>query len=364
MHFECNSADLAKVCNAVQRTVSNKSTLSVLEGILIEARDGKIRLTGYDMEVGTTTEISADIIEEGSALINAKHFCDILRMIPGENITIINDERNICKLQSDSIKYTLIGSNPEDYPEVPVVNSANPIVINQGLLKDMIRRTIFSVSTSERNPVHCGVKFEISENEIKLIAVDGSRLSIRKETIDYSGSPLDFVVPAKTLNEIIKLSDNDENDYIITLANRHICIQTGAYNTISRLLEGNFIDYKTAIPSNFLTRAKLSVKTIIECIERTSLIITDRSSPVKLNIENGVMKFSCVTSIGTANDTMYADIEGDNLDIGFNNKFILDALKATNCESININFGSSNQPIIIIPEEGEEFLYLVLPVRI
>lgn len=364
MYFQCNSADFAKVCNAVQRTVSNKSTLQVLEGILVEAKDGKVRVTGFDMEVGTTTQIDADISEEGLALLNARHLCDILRMIPGSDVTIQNDDRNICKIQSDSIKYNIIGSNPADYPEFPVVDSSNPIIINQGILKDMIRKTIFSVSTSERNPIHSGVKFEIENGQIRLIAVDGSRLSIRTEKIDYVGDNLHFVVPAKTLNEIIKLSDNDDDNYEITMANRHICIKTGVYHTISRLLEGNFIDYKTSIPSSYLTRVTLPVKNITECIERTSLIITDRSSPVKLNIENGVMKFSCATSIGSANDVMYADIEGNNLDIGFNNKFVLEALRATATETVHINFGTSNQPFVILPTEGEKFLYLILPVRV
>lgn len=364
MVFTCNSAELAKICNAVQRTVSNKSTLPALEGILIEAENNMVRVTGFDNEVGTTTQIDAEVSEDGKAVVNARHLCDILRMVPGNDVTIQNDERNICKIQSDSIKYNIIGLNPRDYPELPAVRNTNPIVINQGILKDMIRRTIFSVSTSERNPVHGGIKFEITQGQIRLVSIDGSRLSIRQEKIDYNGENLSFIVPAKALNEIIKLSENDEDDYIISLADRHIGIQTGSYCTISRLLEGNFIDYKTAIPSSFQTKAIINVKNIIECIERTSLIITDRSSPLKLVIENGVMKFSCNTAIGSASDTMYADIEGKNLDIGFNNKFILEALKATSSEKIIINFGNTNQPITIIPVEGDNFLFLILPVRV
>ncbi len=173
MRFECDSAALAKACSAVQRTVSNKSVIPALEGILIRAEEGKIFLTGYDLDVGTETEIEASVFEDGKALLNAKHLCDILRLIPGERVSIDSDDRSICKIRSESTNYKLIGINPEDFPEMPTVIEGEPITVNQGVLKDMIRRVIFAVSVSERNPVHCGVKFEIADGKIILIAVDG-----------------------------------------------------------------------------------------------------------------------------------------------------------------------------------------------
>lgn len=364
MKIICDSAKLAKSCMNVQRTVSSKSTIPAIEGILIKALGDSISLTGYDLEVGTDTYIPAEVEENGSIILNARHLCDILRLVPDDTVSLESDERNICKIKSGEAEYSIIGTSADEYPDIPTVSGGFPIVIKQGLLKDMIRKTIFSVSTSERNPVHSGVRFEISSGKIVLVAVDGARLAIRREDIDYSGDDIGFVVPAKTLGEVVKLGEDDDGVYSISVGKRHICFEVGEYRIISRLLEGNFIDYKAAIPYSYTTTLTAPAKRVIECVERTSLIITDRSSPLRCTIENGMMKFSCITTVGTANDKMPADIEGKDLEIGFNNKFVLDALKAADVETVKMQFNSSSQPIIINPVEGDSFLYLILPVRI
>ena len=364
MKIVCDSAKLAKACMNVQRTVSNKSTIPAIEGILIDALGDNVRLTGYDLEVGSETYIPSEIEENGSVILNARNLCDILRMVPDETVSIESDERNICKIKSGETEYSIIGTSSDEYPDLPTISGGFPIVINQGLLKDMIRKTIFSVSTSERNPVHSGIKFEISEGKIVLVAVDGARLAIRREDIDYSGESVSFVVPAKTLGEIVKLSEDDEDVYSISVGKRHISFEVGEYRIISRLLEGNFIDYKAAIPLSASTNVIAPTKRVIECVERTALIITDRSSPVRCVIENAMLKFSSVTSIGTASDKMPADITGGDIEIGFNSKFILDALKACETDEIKIELNSANQPILILPTQGDKFLFLVLPVRI
>ena len=364
MKILCDSAKLAKACMNVQRTVSNKSTIPAIEGILIDALGDNVRLTGYDLEVGSETYIPSEIEENGSIILNAKNLCDILRMVPDESVSIESDERNICKIRSGETEYSIIGTSSDEYPDLPTISGGFPIVINQGLLKDMIRKTIFSVSTSERNPVHSGIKFEISEGKIVLVAVDGARLAIRREDIDYSGESVSFVVPAKTLSEIVKLSEDDEDVYSISVGKRHISFEVGEYRIISRLLEGNFIDYKAAIPLSASTNVIAPTKRVIECVERTALIITDRSSPVRCVIENAMLKFSSVTSIGTASDKMAADITGGDIEIGFNSKFILDALKACETDEIKIELNSANQPILILPTQGDKFLFLILPVRI
>lgn len=364
MKFVCDSAAFSKACMNVQRTVSSKSTIPSIEGILIEALSDSLKLTGYDLEVGSQTFIPAEVEENGSVILNARNLCDILRMVPDETVSIESDDRNICKIISGEVQYSIIGTSADEYPDVPEVTGGFPIVINQALLKDMIRKTIFSVSTSERNPVHCGVRFEIGDGKIVLVAVDGARLAVRREDIDYTGEDVTFVVPSKTLGEVIKLSDNDEGFCSISVGRRHICFEIGEYRVISRLLEGNFIDYKAAIPISWTTKITAPTKRLIECVERTALIITDRSSPVRCTIENGVMKFSSVTSIGTANDKMPAEIEGKDLEIGFNSKFVLDALKATESDEVRLEFNSPSQPILFLPTEGDKYLFLVLPVRI
>lgn len=364
MKINCDSAILAKACMNVQRTVSSKSTIPAIEGILIKALGDSVSLTGYDLEVGTDTFIPAEVEENGSIILNARHLCDILRMVPDDTVSLESDERNICKIVSGEAKYSIIGTSADEYPDVPTVTSGFPIVVKQGLLKDMIRKTIFSVSTSERNPVHSGVKFEISEGKIVLVAVDGARLAVRREDIDYSGEDVEFVVPAKTLGEVVKLGEDDDGVYSISVGKRHICFEIGEYRVISRLLEGNFIDYKSAIPHVYSTTVIAPARRVIECIERTSLIITDRSSPLRCTIENSVMNFSCVTTVGTANDKMPADITGCDLEIGFNNKFVLDALKVCDADTVKMQFNSPSQPIIITPTDSDSFLYLILPVRI
>ncbi len=371
MKIQCNSADLAKACMNVQRTVSGKSTIPALEGILIDAKDNSVSLTGYDLEVGSIAKVEAEVTTEGKIVLNAKNLCDILRMIPGDTVTIDCDERNISKIKSEETEYSLIGTSADDYPDLPTVNKYTSITLELGTLKDMIKKTIFSVSTSERNPVHTGVKFEISGGKIVLVAVDGARLAIRRESVDFmydseenAEKNLEFVVPAKTLNEILKLSGDDDTQIVIYIGDRHIVFKYKEYEIISRLLEGKFIDYKAAIPMTHSTRIIVPTRSLIECIERTSLIITDKSSPVRCVIENGIMKFSSVTAIGTASDKLAADIEGNNLEIGFNNRFVLDALKVCDNDEIKIEMGSSNQPIIITPLEGDSFFFLILPIRI
>jgi DNA polymerase-3 subunit beta len=371
MKIQCNSSELAKACLNVQRTVSNKSTIPALEGILIDAKDNNVTLTGYDLEVGSIATIESEVSSQGKIVLNAKNLCDILRMLPDDVVTIDCDERNISKIKSGETEYSLIGTSADDYPELPSVNKYTSITLELGTIKDMIKKTIFSVSTSERNPVHTGVKFEISDGKIVLVAVDGARLAIRRESVDFlyenddaSGKILEFVVPAKTLNEITKLTGDDDTQIVIYVGDRHIIFKYREYEIISRLLEGKFIDYKAAIPMTHSTSVVVSTRSLIECIERTSLIITDKSSPVRCVIENGVMKFSSVTAIGTASDKLAADIEGNNLEIGFNNRFVLDALKVCDCDEIKMEMGSSNQPIIITPLEGDSFFFLILPIRI
>ncbi|MBQ4266631.1 MAG: DNA polymerase III subunit beta [Clostridia bacterium] len=365
MKIICNSAELSKAAANVQRTVSNKSTIPALEGILIEAGEGKVTLTGYDLEVGSIIVIDAEVKESGKIILAAKNFCDIMRMLPDDSVLLESDDRNICKIKSGETDYSLIGTSADEYPELPTLSKFSPVKMNLNLLKDMIKRTVFSVSTGERNPVHSGVKFEIEEKNIVLVAVDGARLAIRREIIEREDENiLNFVVPSKTLNEILKLNADEEAEIEILVGDRHLIFRMDNYEIVSRLLEGNFINYKSAIPMTSSTQVVANTRRLIECIERTSLIITDRSSPVRLVVEDGTMKFSSVTAIGTATDKMPAEIEGNKVEVGFNNRFLIDALKATEQEEIRMEFGSSNQPIIIKPFEGDSFFYLVLPVRI
>ncbi len=367
MKVICQTQNLSQACQVIQRSVSSKSSIPALEGILLKAIGDELILTGYDMEIGINTSIPARVNEPGSIIINAKTLCDILRYIPGENVVIENqDERFKYMIRSEETEYTILGINSEDYPVLPKIEESYPVVVGQTVLREMIRQTIFAVAVNDSTKVvHTGIKFEITNGNIRLIALDGFRLAIRNEQIDYEGEDISFIVPSKTLSEIMKIMNDDEGTVSISVGKRHIIFEIGDYYVISRLLEGEFLNYRTAIPVGSTTTVKVSRKNLIECIERASLIITDKiKSPIKCSFSDNSIKVSSVTSIGTAHDRIPAEIEGNNVDIGFNNKFILDALKVCDIDEVKIELNTPTSPIIIIDPDSDKFIFLILPVRL
>ena len=261
MKITCNSELLSEACQNVQRVVSTKTSIPAIEGIYMKAIGNELLLTGYDLEVGINTSIEAKVEEAGSIILNARILCDILRKLPAEKVIIEADERQLCVIRCGEVEYKIVGIAAEEYPELPTVQGGFPIIVESNILRDMIKQTIFAVSTNDTKIVHTGIKFEIKRGEIKLIAVDGFRLAIRTEEIKYSGEDISFIVPAKTLSEVIKLIDN--SDVIsMNIAKRHIIFDIGNYSIISRLLDGEFLDYKAAIPKSLTTEVKVNVKQI------------------------------------------------------------------------------------------------------
>lgn len=365
MKIICNRQNLVDAVSNVQRSVSLKSSLAALEGILIEAKDNNLKLCGYNLELGITTHISAKIEEPGSIVLTAKIFSDIVRKLPDDEVLISTDEKLMTNIKSNSTEFTIIGIDPSEYPELPQVSDSDNISISSALIKSMIKQTIFAVADNDAKPIHTGTLFEIKENEIKLVSVDGYRLAMRIEKI-HNDKNLNFVVPGKTLSEILKLID-DENDKEtkIFIGKRHIIFEVDNYSVISRLLEGEFLDYNAAIPDNFSTKLTVSTKRFTESVDRVSLLITDRlKSPVRCLFSDGEVKTSCYTSIGKANDKFSVKIDGDNVEIGFNNRYLLDALKNSETDEIVINLNGPISPMKITPKDGDEFLFLVLPVRL
>lgn len=364
MKIICNTDLLNQACQNVQRVVSSKTTIPALEGILMKAEGGQLHLTGYDLEVGINTTLDVKIEEEGSIILNARILCDILRRLPGENVRIEADERQLCVIRCGEVEYKLVGIAAEEYPELPAITGTQPVLIDSDVLGNMVRQTIFAVSTNDTKMVHTGVKFEISADKLRLVAVDGFRLAIRTEEIKYSGEELSFVVPSKTLSEVVKLLDSSEV-VSVNVAKRHIIFEIGSYSIISRLLDGEFLDYNAAVPKKFSTNVTVNVKTFVDAIERTSLLITDRlKSPLRCVFDDNVIKISTTTSLGTANDRIPAKVEGERVEIGFNNRFLLDAFRACSLDEVKVTLNGSLSPITIVPPEGDKFLFLVLPVRL
>lgn len=367
MKIVCDTNILSKACQNIQRAVSTKGTLPALDCILIKAQGDGVNLTGYDLEIGSETNISAFVEEKGEVAINARHLCDILRLLPDTKVKIETNEKDMCKITSGEAEYSIIGTPADTYPGLPDVTGTVPVVVPQETLKDMIRKTIYAVSVGDSKPVHTGIKFEIENNKIVLVALDGFRLAIRREEINYDGEAMHFVVPAKTLNEIMKLADDDEDaSYQMSVGKRHIVFQIGEYKLISRLLEGEFLDYKAAIPTSFTTSIKVDKRDLIECVERVSLLVSSEKikTPIRCLAEDNMMKLSNTTSAGKAKDRCIAETDGNSIEIGFNGRYMLDALKVCDEEKVNIELSGSVSPIIITPIENDKFLFLILPMRL
>lgn len=369
MKFMCETSSLSTACQNVQRAVSTKTSIPGAEGIYIKAVNNELTLTGYDLEIGITTNIYAKVEEEGSIVLNAKVFCEILRRIPNQTISIECDERNLAVIRSGEIKYEIMGISAEDYPELPTVQGGFNIEMDRKLLNDMVKQTIFAVAVTDQKVVYTGIKFEIGDGEIKLIAVDGFRMAIRTEKIDYHGEDITFIVPAKTMSEIMKLSleENEDEESIISIGvgKRHIIFEVNGYSVISRLLEGEFLNYKATIPVSVATTVEVDTRSLIDSIERTSLIITDKTkSLISCVFDTDFIRTSSITAIGTASDKVSADIEGSRVEIGFNNRYLLDALRACSTDRVKIHLNGSVSPILILPVEGDSFTFLVLPVRL
>lgn len=365
MKFSCDKHQLVEAVTNVQRAVSAKSTIPSLEGILIRAKECTITLCGYNLELGMTTEILSTVMEKGKIVVSAKLFGDIIRRLPDDHVTITVDDSNMTTIVSGDSTFSIAGIPAEEYPDLPSVYDEEAVTVPQHLLKSMIRQTIFAVAESDAKPIHTGTLFEILPDCIRLVSVDGYRLAVREEKME-SGKDTTFVVPGKTLSELLKLL-KDDGDETITMhvASRHILFELGSYTIVSRLLEGEFLDYHSALPKNKTTEIIVKVRDFVNSVERVSLLITDRlKSPIRCEFENDEIKLFCSTPIGRANDRFPAKIEGQNLEMGFNNRYLLDALRNSECDEVKISLSGAISPMLITPREGQDFLFLVLPVRL
>lgn len=365
MKFSCNRSTLVETLSNVQRAVSVKSNITVLEGILIRAEDNSITLSGYNMELGIKTTVSANVEKQGAIVINARLLTDIIRKLPEETVVVETSTNCTVKITCGQSEFSLIGIDEKEFPELPEVDNPNTIELPATVMKNMIKQTLFAVAETDSKPIHTGTLFDIKNNKINLISVDGYRLALRTENIKED-IELKFVVPGKTLGEILRLIPDDEDKVIkIYVGLRHITFIIEKYCVISRLLEGEFLDYQSTIPEASLTKVFVNTKNLVESIERVSLMITDRlKSPVRCIISENQMKMSCNTTLGKAVDEINVAVTGENLEVGFNNKYMTDALKNTDTDEVEIQFNGALSPIKIVPKSGEGFLFLVLPVRL
>lgn len=366
MKFSCDTKTLSEACNNVMKAVSTKGTIPAIEGILFKAKEDCLFLTGYDFEFGINTSIPARVEEPGSVILSAKIFCDIIRRLSDDRVEIDVNERLNANIVCGAAQYSIIGIDAEEYPELPSVSGGVPIVLSQELLQNMVSQTLFAVSdSSENKPVYTGLRFEITKDQLKIIGIDGFRLAIRTEKINYDGEYITFVVPKKTIKELVKIFENGEEEISISVGKRHIVFEVEQYSVISRLLDGEYINYNGIISKNINTEVLINVRTAINCIEKTLPVIDDgNKTPIRCIFDKDMLRVSSVSVLGRVVDTCHANVSGTRVEIGFNSKYILDALRAGDVDEIKICFQDATTPVILVPVEGDSFLFLVSPVRL
>ena len=366
MKFICNTRELSTACNNVIRAVSTKVTIPTIEGILIECGSNTLSLTGYDFEFGINTIMSVDVVEPGAIVINAKVLCDIIRKLNNDEVTIETNGTSV-SIISGAAQYNITGIDADDYPELPSVNNGKKIELEQRIIYSMINQTVFAVADTESSkPVYTGLKFAIENGMLTMVGVDGYRLAIRKESIGYDGEDIEFVVPKKTIKEIIKLFNlEDDKKISMLISKRHIVFEIDNYSIISRLLDGEFIDYQAAIPKVSSTTILINTNDAIDCIERTLPVIeNNQKNPIRCLFDGDQMRVSTVSSLGRVVDYTHANTSGDRVEIGFNSKFMLDALHASDTDEVKIELGGPVSPAVIKPINSDSFIFLVLPMRL
>lgn len=364
MLFKCEKASLQEAINTAQKAVTGKSTMPILEGLLITARGGRLIILGSDIDLCIESKIDAHIEEEGSIVVDCKLFGELIRKLPNDEVTIKTIENNSIEITCQKSKSTLIYMRSDDYPSLPEINQDIKLTVSQKLLKNMIKGTIFAVAQEETRPILTGVLFEVKDKTLNLVALDGLRVALRSEKIDCE-SDINVVIPGKSLSEISKILQDNEEGINITFTHNHILFNLGDVRIISRLLEGEFIKYASILPKEYNLQIRINKSELLDCIERASLMAKEgKTNLVKLDLEEDVMVITSNSQLGKAREELNIIMQGEALQIAFNSKYIIDVLKIMEEEEIIMEFASSVSPCIVKNTENDNCTYLILPVRI
>ena len=366
MRFTCEKSALVAGLNIAGRTVAQKSSLSVLEGVLCRASDG-LSFTGYNMETAITYLIDADVSDPGECVLPAKLFGDIIRRLPEGPVTVVVDDTFKVSIRSGYASFTISAESADDYPELPDVNEGKPIRIPQSALKELISGTIFAVSENQSRPIHTGVKFEVAEDTISAIAVDGFRLARRTyHMAESTNRNLSFVVPAVGLKEVEKILQDSDDTVSFTQGRKHILFQMGGATLVCRLLDGDFLDWRRVVPTNCPIKLVANVSDLQSSVERVGLIVSEKyKSPVRCVFSNQVLLMRTNTTIGAAEDRCSYAGDGKELEIGFNVRYLADALRVVPAEEVVLELTNGLSPIVLTPvDDKKDFSYMILPVRI
>ena len=365
MKFSCEKALLQAAISTTSRAVSPKSSIPALEGILLEA-GSDLRLTGYNLETGIQATVPAEIQEPGSLVLSARLFGEIIRKMP-DDVVVFTANHYMVNIKCGLSEFNILGTDPEEFPELPAVYQQNPFTMEQSVLRSMIAQTLFAVSDNESRPIHTGALFEITDQGLTMVAVDGFRLAIRREPLEkIDGGAFSFVAPGSALGEVKNICSDVEDLAAVTLGKSHILFEVGDTELICRRLEGEFLDYKNAIPRKNPISVIADTKALIESIDRVSVVISEKQkSPVRCLFDHDKVLLSAKTGNGEAKDICRLSGDGGGLEIGFNNRYLMEALRYAPADTVKIELNTGVSPAIIVPTEGEEnFLYMVLPVRL
>jgi len=367
MKFECEKQLLLSAILTASRATVAKSPIPLLEGLLLETEDEKIKITGYDLKTGIVTNVPAEVETVGGIVLNARLFGEIIRKMPGQYVTVSVGSGSVAQISSENSKFEILGSPTSDYPELPAVDELDTIEISEALLKRMISQTNFAVSDNESRPIHTGALFETGNGELTIVAVDGYRLALRREHMEKTDIPeFSFVVPGAALTEVERILSDGDEQVSLKLGLKYIMFVINDTTLISRRLEGEFLNYKNSIPGQTKYRLKVEKEELIAAVERVSLIISDKlKSPVRCVFGDGQVNLHSASALGKADDECSIDGDGEGLEIGFNDKYLLEALKAAPADEVTLELNSGVAPCIISPvDESNNFLYMILPVRL
>ena len=361
MKFSCEKLLLQNALSAASRAVATKSSIPALEGLLLECGGGTLTVTGYNMQLGVRARFSCDTEEDGALVLN-------VRRLPDDTLTLVSDEKLTVKIHCGDADFDITGLPAADFPELPAVEEKNVVSLPEKTLGAMIRQTAFAVSANEARPVHMGSLFEVGADDLSVVSVDGFRLALRREKLEgHDGGAFSFVAPGAALGEVERVCEDVDEPVKIMLGDRHILFEVGGTELICRRLEGEFLDYKNAIPRKNGIILTVDTKAMTESLERVSVVINEKlKSPVRCLFGQDMVTFSARTANGEAKDICRLTGDGKELEIGFNNRYLSDALRYAPAETVRLELNNAISPAIIVPaEDGDEsFLYMVLPVRL
>lgn len=364
MKLVCSKSNLLNGVQIVSKAVSNKTTMSILECIMVDATDGMIKLTANDMDLGIETIIEGEIVEKGFIALDAKIFLEIVRKLSDSDITIETDASCKTLITCEKAKFTIIGKSGEDFSYLPEVEKEDSIVISQFTLKEVVRQTIFSISDNDNNKLMTGELFEINGREMKVVSLDGHRISIRKIELKEEFGSKKVVVPGKTLNEVSKILPGGADSLVtISFNAKHIVFEFDNTTVVSRLIEGEYFRIDQMLSSDYETKVKINKKELLNCIDRATLLVKEGDKkPIIINITENSMELKINSILGSMNEDIDIEKQGKDLMIGFNPKFLIDAIRVIDDEYIDLYMVNPKAPCII-KNQSESYIYLILPVN-